>query len=201
MAIRVLLVDDHKLLAQAVAALLRLEPDIEIVDTVYTGSAALAGLAQRPDMLLLDLHLPDMDGVDLIRHVLASPATAHVRILMLTSEVGPSYVDLAMRAGAHGYLLKSVDSSTVAHAIRVIMSGDTVLVPHMPHATGKATTVTLTLREQTILDLITQGKSTKEIAGLLGLSPHTIRNQTAGLFDKLGVTNRTEAAAQALRTK
>ncbi|HET7035528.1 MAG TPA: response regulator transcription factor [Thermomicrobiaceae bacterium] len=206
--ISVVLVDDHVLFRQALRHLLESEPDIRIVGEAGTGDAAL-GLAEQkhPDVVLMDISMPGMDGVAATRDLKAEDPAVKVIILTMFGEDG--HVIRAVRAGADAYLLKNTEATKLVDAIRAAARGASVIEPRMAATLlsefrrmssmqdddGLAS---LTEREIELLRLVAQGLSNKEIAYKLKLAESTIKNRLSILFEKLDVKDRTQAAIYAL---
>jgi DNA-binding NarL/FixJ family response regulator len=207
--IRILLVDDHEIVREGLQTLLGEEEDFEVVGVAADGAAAV-GLVQkhRPDVVLMDLVMPGMDGIETTRRILkAAPAT---RVLVLTTFAEDQHVRAAIQAGAIGYLLKDVLKPDLLRALREAAAGRPTLHPEaqqylMREVTGKSASAepglhaSLTERESGILRLIAQGRSNKEIALALSLTEGTVKGYVSTIFDKLGVEDRTQAALYAVR--
>jgi two-component system, NarL family, response regulator DevR len=198
-----MLVDDSTVVRARLRALLGAEHDIAIVGeaaSVAEGVEACARL--RPQVLLLDVRLPDGSGIDACRQILRrSPDT---RVIILTSAIDDRIVDDAIRAGAHGYLLKEVDARGLIAAIRDVASGKSILDPAVTTRvmqmvrTGNSTRdgyTTLSPQEKRVLALIAEGCTNKEVGVKLGLSEKTVKNYLSTVFEKLQVSRRAEAAA------
>lgn len=190
-AIRALLVDDHRVVADAIGRLLRETPDIEVVGQATTGPEAVQ-LVRRlhPSVVLMDLGLPGMDGVEatwtLRRQFPALP------VLVLTMFEQEAYVREAFRAGASGYLVKTATAGELVHAVRAVHAGDVV-----GRTTGSPPR--FSHREVQVLQLVVAGYGARAVAEHLRLSPHTIRNHLKSVYRKLGVAGRVEAAVHAVR--
>jgi two-component system response regulator DevR len=202
--IRTFLVDDHELIRRALHDLLSAEADIEIVgEAGSVREAAGAILERRPDVVVLDLRLPDGVGVDLIRRVRDQvPGT---RWLVLTSFDDPGDVRAAVQAGAAGYLLKDTASAECVQAVRRVAAGDRVLDPTvaqhlLDQSRGpEADLAKLTPQEQRVASLLAEGLTNRQIGDRLGLAEKTVKNHVSAVLTKLGAANRTEAALRAAR--
>lgn len=219
--IRILLADDHPIMREGLRAVLETQPDFEIVgtpDQAANGDEALRlALELKPDILLLDLEMPVMDGVETIRRLRQRSSTGQKsneqgspRIIVFTAFDNDERIIAALAAGANGYLLKGAPREDMFHAIRVTMQGGSLLQPvvaskllrHMgqPKNTRLAeqpTYETLTERELEVLALLAQGMPNKEIAAHLVISERTAKFHISSIMGKLGATNRTEAVALA----
>jgi DNA-binding NarL/FixJ family response regulator len=201
MTLRVLLVDDHPVVRSGLRALLASLPDVEVAGEAADGAAAVELAAQeRPDVVLMDLGLPVLDGIAATREVLArAPGAA---VLVLTMHEDADTVGAALRAGARGYLLKGVDQDTLLSALRRVADGESVVgatreaaVPPPPWRSPEE----LTPRERDVLALLAQGLSNTEITQKLVLSPKTVRNHISNIYLKLGVPDRARAIVHARR--
>lgn len=203
MTIRVVIADDHAVVRDGLQALLAPIDDIEVVATAANGAEAVRHVvAERPDVIVLDVSMPDHDGLTAAKQIArVSPETG---ILMLTMHDDDDTIRRAMHAGARGYLLKGADQAQVVRAIQTIASGDVVfgggVAKHVLAATaGRAPVVVdafpeLSTREREVLDLLAAGLTSAVIAQRLALAPKTVNNHLSSIFTKLGVANRTEAA-------
>ena len=191
--IRILLADDQHLVRGALAALLALEEDFEVVAEVANGVAAVAAAADRePDVALLDIEMPGLDGIATtarIREV--APA---VRVLILTTFGRPGYLRRAMDAGARGFVVKDAPAARLALAIREVHRGGTVVDPALAVASLSTGASPLTERERDVLRAGRDGATVAEIAARLVLSEGTVRNYLSSAIGKTGARNRTEAA-------
>jgi DNA-binding NarL/FixJ family response regulator len=199
--IRIVVVDDHPIVRQGLVAALEDEPDFQVVGAAGSAEEALALAGrQRPDLVLLDLELPGIGGVEAIPRLLgASPST---RILVFTAYDTDDRVLDAVRAGAGGYLLKGAAVAEIAAAIRTVAAGGTALAPSAAARLANAVRAPrgagpLTVREREVLRLIAQGLPGKQIAGALGITERTVKFHTAALIRKLGADNRAQAVALA----
>jgi DNA-binding NarL/FixJ family response regulator len=204
-AIRVLIVDDHEIVREGLQTLLSEENDIAVTGQARDGAEAVrVAAATRPDVVLMDLAMPGLEGIEAIRQVrAASPAS---RVLVLTSFVDDRRVLEAIQAGATGYLMKDVLKSDLLDAIRAAAQGQPTLHPlaqqalmRQTFAAGTQPHASLTERERDVLRLIAQGHSNKEIAVALFLSEGTIKGYVSAILDKLGVNDRTQAALYAVK--
>jgi DNA-binding NarL/FixJ family response regulator len=203
--IRLLIVDDEALVREGLRMILDAQPDMEVVGEAADGRAALE-LAARldPDVVLMDIRMPRLDGLEATRRLLSEPTRA-ARVLILTTFDLDEYVYFALRAGASGFLLKSTRPHDLIAAVRATAAGDTLLAPEVtrrlieafvtqpPPAAGSPALETLTPREREVLGHIARGQSNAEIAGLLYLSDETIKTHASRIFSKLGARDRTQA--------
>ncbi len=207
-AIRVLLAEDHCIVREGTRRLLERLPDVEVVGEAADGreSARLAN-ALEPDLVLMDVCLPGLNGIEATRLIKAHrPAT---RVLILSAYADDHYVFPLLEAGADGYLLKTATSNELERAIRAACAGEMALDPHLvgkvvarlnQHRTGHAEAKKegLTEREIQVLQLAAHGKANKQIGEALSLSPYTVQAHLRNIFAKLNVTDRTEAVAMAV---
>ena len=200
---RLMLVDDHELVRAGLRTFLGLQPDIEVVGEAGSGEQALAlvpGL--DPDIVLLDLVLPGMSGLDVVRRL----RTAHpaVKVVVLTSYAGEESVLPAVRAGVAGYLLKDVGPAELADALRTVHAGGASLDPAVTATVMRGVgapdpAAALTPRELEVLRLVARGRSNRLIARDLALSEKTVKAHMSAVLAKLGVADRTQAALYAVR--
>jgi len=205
--IRVLIVDDHTLLRKGIRALLATEPDMEVVGEAGSGlEAEREAQMLKPDVILMDLVMPDLDGIETIRRILAVQPQA--RILVLTSYSSDDKVFAAIKAGAMGYHLKDSDPTELERAIRQVYQGEAALHPVIARkllqeltrpSTQPPSAEPLTERELEVLRLVAQGCSNREIADQLVLSEVTVRTHMSNILGKLHLASRTQAALWALR--
>lgn len=204
--IRLVVVDDSALVREGLRAVLSSHPEAGGIALAGEASSVTAGLdvvkQTRPDVVLLDIRLPDGNGIEACRRMLS--AVPSVRILMLTSVVDDSIVLDAIRAGAHGYLLKEIDSRGLLQAIRDVHAGKSILDPAVTARvmqvaksgeSGRDVVATLAPQEKRVIALIAEGCTNKEAAARLGLSEKTVKNYLSTAFEKLHVTSRAQAAA------
>jgi len=195
--ISVLIVDDHPVVRQGLRALLEVQDDMTVAGEAGDGPAAIS-LAEslRPDIVLLDLKLPGMDGVAVLRPLRA----AGLRVLVLTSATEPSTAAAAVRAGAAGVVYKDIDPAALVRAIRAVHDGNVLLAPEAIGSLVRGSRAdTLTAREREVLDGIADGRSNREIARLLRVSEKTVKAHVSAVLAKLGVQDRTQAALYAVR--
>jgi two-component system, NarL family, response regulator DesR len=191
--IRVVLAEDQEMLLGALAALLEMEGDIAVVAQARTGKQAIDAVrTHRPDVLIADIEMPEMTGIDAARAIKGSAT----RVLIITTFARPGYLRRAMEAGASGYLLKARPARELADAVRRINRGLRVIDPELA-SEAWAEADPLTERERQVLRLSAEGVSTADIARQLHLSAGTVRNYLSDAIDKLGASNRIEAARTA----
>jgi NarL family two-component system response regulator LiaR len=206
-AIRVLIADDHAVVREGLRTFLGLQDDVEVVADVADGAAAVAGVAEHhPDVVLMDLVMPGVDGVEAIRRIAAEhPGT---RVIALTSFLDDDKVLPAIRAGAAGYLLKDVGPADLVKGIRTVYGGEALLHPAVAArlmeevaaaAPAERDGDELTARERDVLREIVRGHANKRIALELGISEATVKIHVSSVLRKLGVTARTQAALHAVR--
>lgn len=205
--IRILIVDDHAIVREGLRRLLEDEPGLEIVGDAADGEEALQkAQTLTPDVILLDLVLPDLNGIEVTRRVRA--AQPECRILLLTSFAEDTNVVAAMQAGAAGYLLKDILRADLVTAIQKVARGEPALHPEaqrklIQHVTQPPTTQpdpnTLTERERDILLLLAQGLSNKQIAGQLHITEGTVKGHVSNILAKLHLEDRTQAAVYAVK--
>ena len=202
--IRVLVVDDHPVVRQGLRTFLDLQGDIAVVGEAADGEGCVAAAEQlRPDVVLLDLRMPDADGLVALRGLRQRGNPA--RVLVITSLTDPTAVLPAVRAGAAGYVYKDVDPPALAAAIRAVHAGHVLLHPDVAGllAAGEARPpmlARLTAREREVLIEIARGRSNREIARVLAVSEKTVKTHVSAVLTKLGVQDRTQAALFAVRS-
>ena len=203
-SIRLLIVDDHAIVRQGLRAIIRVTPDLELVGEADGGRAAVEMAARlHPDVVLMDLVMPELDGVGAIARIKRDrPAT---RIIALTTFSEADLVLGAVQAGADGYLLKDVDVQELARAIRIVHAGQPYLHPeatrHLLQATARPEQPVerLTGREQAVLTLVARGMTNRQIADMLSISEKTVSVHVSNMLSKLGLASRTQAALYAAR--
>ncbi|HMQ35454.1 MAG TPA: response regulator transcription factor [Chloroflexaceae bacterium] len=207
--ISVMLIDDHRVVRQGLRDFLELQPDIEVVGEAPSGEEGVQ-LAREllPDVVLMDLVMPGIDGVETTRRVKAASPSS--RVIVLTSFADDDKVFPAIKAGAISYLLKDISPEDLAHAIRAAQRNEAVLHPEVAAKLmqefsaprpGEAPVDQLTPREMEVLRLIAKGKSNKEIADTLIVSEKTIKTHVSNILSKLHLADRTQAAIYALRQR
>jgi DNA-binding NarL/FixJ family response regulator len=200
--IRILLADDHPIVRDGLRAVLSTQADFAVVGEAENGTQVLAQIAAlEPDILLLDLEMPDGDGVVTLQALAGTNTT--VRVIIFTAFDTDDRIVEAVRAGAKGYLLKGAPRAELFNAIRVVHSGGSLLQPVIASkligrlTQAPALVEPLTAREQEVLTLIAQGLPNKEIAARLVITERTVKFHASAIMSKLGATNRTEAVALA----
>jgi NarL family two-component system response regulator LiaR len=205
--IRVLLADDHAVVRQGLRTFLDLQDEIEVVGEAADGAEAVAAVERlEPDVVLMDLVMPEVDGIDAIRRI--REQRPETRVLALTSFVDDDKVFPALRAGAAGYLLKDVQPAELVRAIHAVHAGEALLHPTVVARLVEEVasdsrfdnpTDVLTTREREVIGLIARGRANKAIALELGVSEKTVKTHVSNIFAKLGLTDRTQAALYAVR--
>ncbi len=207
--ITVLLVDDHEIVRTGLRAVFELEPDIEVVAEAADAPGALrAALAARPDVVLMDIRMETGDGISACRDLKA--ALPEAKVLMLTSFGTEEAVVSSIMAGASGFLLKNTGRDALVGAVRALAAGQSLLDPavtgqvmrrlvSLANDAGPGELAELTAREREVLALVAEGKTNREIAAALVISEATARNHVSHIFEKLGLSRRSEAAALAAR--
>jgi two-component system response regulator DesR len=194
--IRIVIAEDQALVLGALAALLALEGDIDVVARAGDGEAALEAVrAHKPDVLLSDIEMPGLSGLD-VAEAIAREGLA-TKVCIVTTFGRSGYLRRAMDAGVRGYLLKDAPSEMLAAAIRKVASGGRAIAPELAEAAWDAPANPLSERERDVLRLADEGRSNKEIARLLDLSPGTVRNYLSEASSKLGAASRIEAGRMA----
>ncbi|WP_026876210.1 response regulator [Jiangella gansuensis] len=203
--IRVLLADDQRLVRAGFGSILDGEPDIEVVGEAADGAEALALVRElRPDVVLMDVRMPDVDGLEATRRIVADPRLAAVRVVILTTFDLDDYVYGALRAGASGFLVKDTEPMELIHAVRVVARGDALIAPSVTRRliaeiAGRVAKPVpsprlnaLTEREREVLVLVAAGLSNDEIADRLVLSPATAKTHVSRIMTKLDVRDRAQ---------
>jgi len=204
--IRVLVVDDHPMVRRGLATFLRVFDDLELAGEAASGQEAVQLCASiQPDVVLMDMVMPDMDGAAATR--LIRRQSESVQVLALTSFKEEILVKSALQAGAIGYLLKDVSADELAQAIRAAHAGRATLSPEAAQALVQAASqapppgLDLTERERAVLALMVEGLNNTQIAARLTVSPSTVKSHVSNILTKLGTASRTEAVTLALRTR
>jgi DNA-binding NarL/FixJ family response regulator len=212
--IRVLLVDDQTLIRQGIAMLLELEPDLEVVGAVGDGRAAIEAVERlRPDVVLMDVRMPEMDGVTATREL--HRRFPDIGVIILTTFDDDEYIFEGLKAGARGYLLKDISSEEMAEAVRTVARGEALIQPSIarkvvaefsrlaagsppaPERSPLKLPATLTDRELDVLKALARGMSNKEIAAALVITEGTVKTHISNILAKLDVRDRTQAVLKA----
>ncbi|RYB90559.1 response regulator transcription factor [Nocardioides oleivorans] len=207
--IRVVVADDQALVRSGFSLILGAEDDIEVVAEAVDGASALAAAREHlPDVVLMDIRMPGMDGIEATGHLTTSPRTANVKVLVLTTFSADDYVVAALRAGASGFVLKDTEPAELARAVRVVAAGDALLAPEVTRqmlvrfAQAERELITLpdlTQREHEVLVAVALGLSNREIADRLVVSYSTVKTHVSHLLTKLGVRDRAQLVMLAHR--
>jgi DNA-binding NarL/FixJ family response regulator len=211
MSVRVLLADDQELVRTGLAMILRGQPDVTVVGEAADGREAVEAVARvRPDVVLMDIRMPNMDGLEATRRLVAAGAPA--RILILTTFDRDEYVYAALQAGASGFLLKDVPAEQLLQAVRVVARGDMLLAPAITRTLVESYVTSsrrrpmpdayeeLSPREREVLGLLAQGRSNSEIAAELVVGDATVKTHVARVLGKLGLRDRVHAVVFAYET-
>jgi DNA-binding NarL/FixJ family response regulator len=205
--IRVVIADDHPVYRDGLAALLGSVEGLEVVGTASTGTEVVeVARGVSPDVVVMDVRMPELDGVEATRRVTAEQP--HVGVLVLTMSEDDETLLAALRAGARGYLLKGANQREIVRAVTAVAEGQAIFGPAIaarvaelfsapPQAAAQGPFPQLTAREREILDLLAAGRSNQQIAAALFLSPKTVRNAVSNVFAKLHVADRAEAIVRA----
>jgi DNA-binding NarL/FixJ family response regulator len=211
MMIRVLVADDQALVRAGFVALLDAQDGIEVIAEADTGTAALAAAREmRPDVVLMDIRMPEMDGLAATLAIAADPALVEVRVVVLTTFELDEYVFEAMRAGASGFLVKHTEPAELVRAVRVVADGEALLSPSVTRRlvsefaartkqpSGPPTALAeLTSREREVMALVAEGLTNSEIGERLFMSPATARTHVSRILTKLGARDRTQLVVMA----
>ena len=204
MAIRVLITDDHGVVRQGLRMFLSLDPELEVIGEAENGEEAVAMARElKPDVVLMDLLMPVMDGIEATQII--RKEMPEVEVVALTSVLEDASVTGAVRAGAIGYLLKNTDVEELHRAVRGAAEGKVFLAPEaaarlMREVRAPESPEALTARETEVLELLARGRANKQIAGDLYVSEKTVKAHVSAILMKLGVRSRTQAALHAVRT-
>jgi NarL family two-component system response regulator LiaR len=202
--IRVVVADDHKVVRAGIRELLADEPDIAVVGEARDGREAVElALAERPDVLVMDINMPELSGVEATRQIRA--AAPAVRVLVLTAYQDDPYIYGLLDAGASGYILKTAEGQEIVRAVRATAAGQAAIDPAVtPRLIARLTQPTqqtdaLTERELAVLRLAARGQTNKQIGAALQISDRTVQNHLANIYAKLSVASRTEAVTVGLQ--
>lgn len=206
MTVKIVVVDDQEMVRSGFVALLNTQPDIEVVGTAADGSEALQVVRRaHPDVVLMDVRMPVMDGIEALRQLSANPATAQTKVVMLTTFDADEYVHESLRLGASGFLLKDASPDELASAIRVVHAGEALLSPSVTRQViaqfaraprrrrADPRLKQLTEREREVLENIARGSSNSEIAAELFLAEQTVKTHVSRILGKLGLRDRAQA--------
>jgi DNA-binding NarL/FixJ family response regulator len=204
MPIRILIAEDQRIVREGLIALLEDESEVAIVGEASGGAEAVELFARlQPDVVLMDLQMPGVDGPEATRRIRERSPDA--RILVLTTYATDEFIFKALRAGARGYLLKDASADELLEAIHAVHQGRTLLAPEVAErlvaGVSASTPEPLTARELEVLTLLGQGRSNGEIADTLTIAPRTVKVHVQNILGKLGASNRTEAVSIAVRQK
>jgi DNA-binding NarL/FixJ family response regulator len=211
MTIRVLVADDQALVRAGFVALLDAQDGIAVIAEADTGAAAVAAARElRPDVVLMDIRMPEMDGLAATRAIAAEPALVNVRVVVLTTFELDEYVFEAMRAGASGFLVKHTEPAELVRAVRVVADGEALLSPSVTRrlvsefaartkqpAGASTALLELTSREREVMALVAEGLTNAEIGERLFMSPATARTHVSRILTKLGARDRTQLVVMA----
>lgn len=207
MSIKIMIVDDHSMVREGLKNLLELEENIEVIEQAENGIDCLEKLEKvSPDVLLLDINMPSMDGLEVLSNL--KKKNSEVKILLLTAHNESEYLVKAVELGIHGYVLKDAPSSVLVEAINSIYQGETFIQPSLASILNdkikekeqdQAKIDSLTKRELEVLKLLSVGMYNKEIGEKLEITERTIKNHVSNIFKKIGVSDRTQAAVFAIR--
>lgn len=206
MTVKIVVVDDQEMVRSGFVALLGAQPDLEVVGTAADGSEALQVVRRtHPDVVLMDVRMPVMDGIEALRQLSENPATAHTKVVMLTTFDADEYVHESLRLGASGFLLKDASPDELASAIRVVHAGEALLSPSVTRQViaqfaraprkrrADPRLKQLTEREREVLENIARGSSNSEIAAELFLAEQTVKTHVSRILGKLGLRDRAQA--------
>jgi len=205
--ITVVIVDDQAMVRQGLGALLDAQPDLRVIGEAADGAAAVREVARlRPDVVLMDVRMPEVNGLDAAATILASPSPGRPHVLMLTTFDVDDYVYEALRIGASGFMLKDAPAAELARAVRVVAAGDSLLAPSVTKRLIAEVTRTrpgvprqsprlreLTPRELEVLELVARGLSNVEIADRLFVAEQTVKTHVSRVLTKLGLRDRAQA--------
>lgn len=218
MPIKIMIADDHALLRQGIRNVLELEADFQVIGEAGDGEEAVENAAALvPDILLLDINMPKMNGLEVIKRI--SEQRTKVKIIVLTMHDDENYVIEVIKAGAVGYLLKDIEPGMLVKAIRTVFDGESFIYPSLAKKLfgeinrqhvrtleaakmiGRTKDERLSYREIEVLEMVCKGMSNQEVAKILFLSEKTVKNHLTNIFRKIGVTDRTQAVLYAIKNK
>ncbi len=196
--VKILIADDHALVRMGLAAILETDPALHVVGDAEDGREAVSkALALKPDVILMDVVMPEMDGAAATAEILT--ARPQTKVIILTSFVEADGIARALAAGAHGALMKTIDHRELVDALRRVVAGETVISPEIEKMLKASPPVRpLTERQKSILDSMTRGLTDADIALQLNLSTNSVREHVTTIYSKIGAANRAEAVAIAL---
>ena len=209
MKTKILLVDDHKILRDGICSIVKGYPDMEVIGEAADGKAALRLVEElSPDVVIMDISMPDLNGIDATRRIIADHPK--IKVIALSMHHDKQFVSEIFKAGASGYLLKDCAFDELEHAVRIVMDGKTYMNPQIaslvieslvnqPQTTSQKAFSLLTDREREVLQLIAEGQSTKEIASKLSVSAKTIESHRRQVMGKLNIRNVAELTKYAIR--
>jgi DNA-binding NarL/FixJ family response regulator len=197
--IRVLLADDHPVILEGIGAAIALQDDMQVAGEASDGQATLDLYRQlRPDVVLMDLQMPVMDGIEVIKTIRSE--NPHARIIVLTSHDGDDDIYRSLQAGAAGYMLKDSSRTDLLNAIRTVFSGRELMSPEVAAKLAqRIRRAELTARELEVLNQLAEGKSNQEIGTFLFISEGTVKSHVNNILSKLGVSDRTQAVVHAIQ--
>jgi len=195
----VMVVEDHPIMRVGIAAIINAQPDMQVCAQAGSGEEAVRLYHERhPEVILMDLRLPGMSGLDALRAIRSQDATA--RCVVLTTYEGDEDIHQALAAGAAGYLIKAMSHDTLVDALRRVHAGSQFLPPSVArHLAVRTPNSDLSHREREVLSLLVQGKSNKDIGALLGITEATVKSHVSVILQRLEVTDRTQAVIAALQ--
>jgi DNA-binding NarL/FixJ family response regulator len=209
MKIKILLVDDHKILRDGIRSLVKGYPDMDVIGEAADGKTALRLVEElSPDVVIMDISMPDLNGIDATRRIIADHPK--IKVIALSMHHDKQFVSEIFKAGASGYLLKDCAFDELEHAVRIVMDGKTYInsqiaslviesLVNQPQPNSQKAFSLLTDREREVLQLISEGQSTKEIALKLSVSPKTIESHRRQVMGKLNIRNVAELTKYAIR--
>ena len=209
MKTKILLVDDHKILRDGICSIVKGYPDMEVICEAANGKEALRLVEElSPDVVIMDISMPDLNGIDATRRIIAD--NPHIKVIALSMHHDKQFVSEIFKAGASGYLLKDCAFDELEHAVNIVMDGKTYINPQIaslvieslvnqPQTTSQKSFSLLTDREREVLQLISEGQSTKDIASKLSVSAKTIESHRRQVMGKLNIRNIADLTKYAIR--